>query len=186
MLHVSCFPLHETAPPLFAETASVAFNPDMDITTSRQLVLIEGNRARRPRAGAVNVPTLVLANGPHIGGRGIGREAAPLTTEGPPVNDAEVAGALEGGQLPQGGAESEEVRGTTTLDESMLSGLRRPIAGSQVAFQRSAGLRAGQQETPRDRQIGDTWRGLGEVVAALVDGTGERKPPRPRCRVVWL
>jgi hypothetical protein len=30
------------------------------------------------------------------------------------------------------------------------------------------------------------WQSLGSLMSALLDGTEVRKPPRPRCRIVWL
>jgi hypothetical protein len=32
----------------------------------------------------------------------------------------------------------------------------------------------------------DSWRPLGILVRAIMDGSAERKAPRPRCRIHWL
>jgi hypothetical protein len=51
--------------------------------------------------------------------------------------------------------------------------------GAKVASAPEGGADMGGSEL-------DTWRPLGILVRAIMDGSAERKAPRPRCRIHWL
>lgn len=178
MLHASCFPLHEPAPPLFAETAKVAFSVD-DMTNPLNHTTDEESFSR---AGLdTGLPW----------GAGFEPATSPTPFQRGALNQAAPALGCAGGEPASvsfhAAARTEnEVRGVVTLNGSMSTGLRRPVAGPQVTFQGTTVLHAGRQESPRDGQIEDTWRPLGILVRAIMDGSAERKAPRPRCRIHWL